>query len=165
MRQKEYNRQKAKEYAKMWAYSRNPKYYDFDKLGGDCTNFVSQCLYAGCNIMNYNKNIGWYYNSLNDRSPSWTGVEFLSNFLINNKGIGPRGKKVSEKEVQIGDVAQLSFDGISFGHTLIIVNIGDILNLDNIYIACHTFDSYNRKLSSYIFKKIKFIHIKGVYMW
>lgn len=100
-----------------------------------------------------------------DRSPSWTGVEFLSNFLINNKGVGPRGKEVSEKDVQIGDVVQLSFDGSSFGHTLIIVNIGDILNLDNINIACHTYDSFNRKLSSYNFEKIKFIHIENVYIW
>ena len=27
--------------------SRNPAYLDFHGLGGDCTNFVSQCLYAG----------------------------------------------------------------------------------------------------------------------
>lgn len=165
MRQVKYDRQKAKEYAKKWAYGRNPKYYDFDKLGGDCTNFVSQAIYAGSNIMNYTKNTPWYYNSLNDRSPSWTGVEFLSKFLVDNKGVGPRGRQVQINEVQIGDVVQLSFDGTSFSHTLIIVNIGDILTLDNIYIACHTYDSYNRRLSTYNFENIKFIHIENVYKW
>lgn len=30
--------------------------------------------------MNYTKNTGWYYNSINDRSPSWSGVEFLYKF-------------------------------------------------------------------------------------
>lgn len=35
-----YNRQKAKEYAKELAYKRNPKYYNYDLLGGDCTNFL-----------------------------------------------------------------------------------------------------------------------------
>ena len=33
-------------YARKWAFSRNPAYYDFENIGGDCTNFVSQCLYA-----------------------------------------------------------------------------------------------------------------------
>ena len=42
-----YNPSKAVEYAKKWAYSRNPKYYDYSNMGGDCANFVSQCLIAG----------------------------------------------------------------------------------------------------------------------
>lgn len=165
MREEIYNREKVKEYAKKWAYSRNPKYYNFDSIGGDCTSFISQCIYAGSGVMNYTKNTGWYYNSVDDRSSSWTGVEFLYKFLINNKGVGPRGKEAKLEELQIGDIAQLSFDGISFGHTLVIVNIGDSLALDNIYIASHTYDSYNRKISSYTFKNIRFIHINGVWKW
>ena len=50
-----YNREKAIEYANTWAYGRNPAYYDYSNLGGDCTNFISQCLYAGGGIMNYAK--------------------------------------------------------------------------------------------------------------
>lgn len=165
MREEIYNREKVKEYAKKWAYGRNPKYYNFDSIGGDCTSFISQCIYAGSRVMNYTKNTGWYYNSVNDRSPSWSGVEFLYRFLTNNKGVGPRGRKANLKELQIGDIAQLSFDGISFGHTLVIVNIGDSLVLDNIYIASHTYDSYNRRISSYTFKNIRFIHINGVWKW
>ena len=163
--QDKYDRQKAKEYAKKWAYGRNPKYYNFDNLGGDCTNFVSQCIYAGADIMNYTKNTGWYYNSINSRSPSWTGVEFLYKFLINNKSVGPRGNKVKINEINIGDIAQLSFDGINFTHTLIVVNLGDIPTLDNIYIACHTYDSYNRRISSYNFEKIRFMHIEGIWKY
>lgn len=34
-------------YANKYAYSRNPNYGDFSKLGGDCTNFVSQIIKAG----------------------------------------------------------------------------------------------------------------------
>lgn len=165
MRKEKYDRKVTKEYAKRWAYSRNPKYYNFDNLGGDCTNFVSQCIYQGAGIMNYTKDFGWYYNSLNDRSPSWSGVEFLSEFLINNKGVGPRGKIANMDEVDTGDVVQLSFDGINFSHTLIIVNIIDKPALDDIYIACHTYDSYNRRISTYNFEKIRFIHIENVYKW
>ena len=42
MKEQEYNRQKAIEYAKKWAYGRNSNYYNFDSVGGDCTSFVSQ---------------------------------------------------------------------------------------------------------------------------
>ena len=59
----------------------------------------------------------------NDKSPSWTGVEFLYKFLINNKGIGPFAKKCNIEDVEIGDIIQLSFDGIKFSHTLFIVGI------------------------------------------
>ena len=42
-----YDRSAAVTYAHRWAFGRNPRYYNFDELGGDCTNFASQCLYAG----------------------------------------------------------------------------------------------------------------------
>lgn len=35
-----YDRISAVSYAKKWALSRNPKYYNFDTVGGDCTNFI-----------------------------------------------------------------------------------------------------------------------------
>ena len=38
-----YDRGKAVAYAHKWAFGRNPAYYNFDKIGGDCTNFTSQC--------------------------------------------------------------------------------------------------------------------------
>ena len=89
MREVQYDRQKVVQYAEKWAFLRNPKYYNFDPLGGDCTSFASQCLYAGSNTMNYTKDIGWYYINGNNKSPSWSGVEFLYKFLINNKSVGP----------------------------------------------------------------------------
>ena len=109
MKVKEYNRMKAVEYAAKWAYKRNPKYYNFDSVGGDCTSFISQCIYAGTGIMNYKKYIGWYYNSSSDRTASWSGVEFLYDFLIKNKGTGPRAIKTDIKEVELGDIIQLKF--------------------------------------------------------
>ncbi|MBQ2742544.1 MAG: amidase domain-containing protein, partial [Oscillospiraceae bacterium] len=36
----EYNRLYAVRYARRWAFRRNPAYYNFDEIGGDCTNFV-----------------------------------------------------------------------------------------------------------------------------
>lgn len=162
MRLKQYNRALAIDYAQKWAYLRNPKYYDFDQLGGDCTNFISQCIYAGSKVMNYNKNNGWYYLNGNNKSPSWTGVEFLYQFLTNNKGNGPYGKEILQNQIELGDIIQLSFDGIKFGHTLIVVEIEDNKRTSGIKIASHTFDSFGKKVSEYNYKKIRFVHIEGV---
>ena len=157
-----YDRNKVIEYAKKWALSRNPKYYNFDNVGGDCTSFVSQCIFAGANVMNYTKDVGWYYIDGNNKSPSWSGVDFLYKFLTNNKSVGPYGKEVKINEIEIGDIAQLSFDGDKFEHTLVIVNIENKFTLSKIKIASHTFDSFNKAISEYLFQKIRFIHISGV---
>lgn len=161
MRYKEYNWKQAIEYARTWAYGRNPKYYNYDPIGGDCTNFISQCLYAGSNIMNYNSANGWYYRNGNDKSPSWTGVEFLYKFLTTNKSVGPYGSEVSLDELELGDVIQLSFNGTTFGHSLIVVN----KDSDEIYVAAHTFNTYNRELCAYSYEKLRGIKIEGVRMW
>ncbi|RKD27286.1 Putative amidase domain-containing protein [Caminicella sporogenes DSM 14501] len=156
-----YDRLNAVSYARRWAFKRNPKFANFDKMGGDCTNFASQVLYAGRCPMNYSK-YGWYYRSLNDRAPAWTSVNYLYKFLINNEGRGPVAKEVSLKDVQIGDLVQLDFDGDGFfNHTPIIVDIGFPKTLYNIFIAAHTIDRLDYRLSNYNFKKIRFLHILG----
>jgi len=102
-----YDRRRAVNYALKWALSRNPQYYDFENIGGDCTNFVSQCLYAGCRVMNYSGDFGWYYIDLNDRAPAWTGVEFLNQFLLTNEGPAVYGEERRLSELRPGDVIQL----------------------------------------------------------
>lgn len=161
MNTRNYDRASAINYAQKWALSRNPKYYNFDAVGGDCTSFISQCLFAGSKKMNYNHENGWYYNNGYDKSPSWSSVEFLYQFLIKNKSYGPRGKEVSISELKPGDIAQLSFDGFSFKHSLFIIDItGSSLN--NIDVATHTYDALGKKISEYNFMKVRFIHIKDV---
>lgn len=152
-----YNRNNAIAYAEEWAFSRNPKYYNFDNVGGDCTSFISQCLLAGGATMNYKKDLGWYYKNGNDKSPSWSGVEFLYNFLTTNKNTGPVGKQVSLKDIEVGDIIQLSFDGKKFSHTLLVVK-KDI----NIYVASHTYDVFGKNLNEYIYKTSRAIHIEGI---
>ncbi|HBT65370.1 MAG TPA: amidase [Ruminococcaceae bacterium] len=157
-----YNRAKAVAYAHRWAFGRNPAYGDFSKMGGDCTNFISQCIHAGGAAMNYTPNTGWYYNSLNSRAPAWTGVEFLYRFLLNNRGKGPYATKASAGEMHPGDVVQLSFDGGNrFGHSLFVVKTGDPPKNSNILIATHTFDSDNRRLDSWEDVVYRYLHIMG----
>lgn len=162
MKYKEYDRLETIEYAKKWALGRNPQYYNFDNVGGDCTSFASQCIYAGCKVMNYTKDYGWYYNNGNSKSPSWSGVEYLYQFLINNKGIGPQAIQTTPNKIEIGDIAQLSFDGKKFEHTLVIVKIENKFTLRGIKIASHTFDSFEKSISEYTFQEIRWLHIERV---
>jgi len=157
-----YNREAAVAYARKWALSRNPNYYNFDKLGGDCTNFVSQCLYAGSGVMNPTPTFGWYYYSASNRSPSWTGVEFLYNFLVRKSGIGPGGVEVPMEAVQPGDMSQFAGGPGRFTHSQFIVSVGKQPALDNILVCTHTYDSLDRPLSTYEFDRIRFIRIEGV---
>jgi len=157
----DYDRDKALEYARKWALGRNPKYADFQNMGGDCTNFASQVIHAGGCPMNYNK-YGWYYRNLNDRAPAWTGVEYLYRFLISNKGVGPFAEEVDLKDVEIGDIVQLQFGyDDTFDHTPVIVQIKYPKSINNILVAAHTIDRLDYPLSNYHFVKIRFLHIKG----
>ena len=149
-----YNREKAVEYANKWALGRNPQYYNFDGQGGDCTNFVSQCLYAGYGEMNYAKNVGWFYISPSNRAAAWSGVEFLHKFLVNNKGAGPRAVEPSIEQAASGDIIQLSFDGVTFGHSLLVVETAS-----EILISAHSDNSLRRPLASYNYSKARLLHI------
>lgn len=162
MQKLQYDREKALAYAKKWAFSRNPKYYNFDRyaLGGNCTNFISQCLYAGGAVMNYAK-YGWFYVNLNSRSPAWTGVQQLFSFLTSNKAAGPFGSLIEPEEASVADVMQFSFDGKVFSHSSLITAINDI-SPEGILLATNTFDSYDRPLSTYAYKLFRIIHIDGI---
>ena len=157
-----YDREAAVVYARQWALSRNPKYYNYDEIGGDCTNFVSQCILAGGGVMNYKPTYGWYYNGANDHSPSWTGVEFLYNFLTRRTGRGPVGREVDIAEVRPGDISQFAGTFAHFSHTQIITSAGDLPSLDNILVCTHAFDSLDRPLSTWDFVRIRFIRIEGI---
>ncbi|MDD3766122.1 MAG: amidase domain-containing protein [Eubacteriales bacterium] len=159
---KAYDRQNAVEYARRWAFDRNPAYYDFEHLGGDCTNFASQCIYAGSGVMNFTPITGWFYISANNRTASWTGVKYLYTFLVNNQGVGPFAKEVDARFVQPGDIVQLSFDGVNFAHSPVVVATGPSPAPSNILVAAHTFDAYNRPLLTYPYKKIRYVHIEGI---
>lgn len=160
MKTKPYDRSKAVEYAIKWANSRNPRYFDFENYGGDCTNFISQCIYAGTNVMNYTRTYGWYYNSSYDRAPAWTGVQFLYNFMIRNKSIGPYATEIDLYEAELGDIIQLG-GGNGYYHTMIITGFESYDNDNAILISTHTFDANQRPINTYIYEKLRCLHIEG----
>lgn len=159
-----YNREKAVEYANLWAMGRNPLFFDYSNLGGDCTNFISQCILAGGGIMNYTRDFGWYYRDANDKAPAWTGVQYLYNFLTRAAAsTGPFGREVDVSRIEAGDIIQLAFqDTGRFSHSLIVVKCGSPPAIDNILINTHTYDRKDYPLSKYFWTRIRFIKILGV---
>lgn len=159
-----YGRRAAVGYAHKWAYGRDPKYYDYEEIGGDCTNFASQCLYAGTGIMNYTPTYGWYYINPNNKTPSWTGVEYFRSFLLREQASqGPFAVETVLGELEPGDFIQLRFDRDIFGHTPIVVEIGSPATPENTLLAAHTYDADFRPLSTYFYTGIRFLHVIGAY--
>ena len=110
-----YDRQKAVEYARRWALERNPIFEDYTGIGGDCTNFVSQAIFAGTCVQNYTRDYGWYFITRQNRAPAWTRVEFFYDFMTGapqltseNGGTEPFGFPIGLDRVQPGDVIQLA---------------------------------------------------------
>lgn len=156
-----YNRNSAVEYAHNWWNKRNPKFLNFDNLGGDCTNFISQCLYYGGIPMQSSNKLGWFYNTSSNRSYSWTGVVEFFNFCTNNtSNTGPRAKIIPIFLLEIGDIIQLQqVSRDRFHHNLIVTKINGTPSLDTVFVTCHTKDSKDKPLTDYYYKKIRFLKI------
>ena len=156
----EYNRERAVEYALRWAFARNPLFENYAGIGGDCTNFVSQSIYAGSCVMNYTETFGWYYISPVNRAPAWTGVVYLYNFLTSNEGVGPFAEVTGADQLEIGDVVQLTNEEGAFYHTLLVTGSDGTGYL----VSAHSDDARNRPLSTYRYASARFLHILGVRM-
>ena len=158
----DYDRKAAVQYAHRWAYGRNPAYYDYETIGGDCTNFASQCVFAASQIMNFTPTFGWYYIDANQKAPAWTGVEYFWNFFTRKTfSVGPVGEPSDLEQMRPGDIVQLSFKGESFQHSPVVVSVGTVPTLENVLVAAHSYDADNRPLSTYEFRDIRFLHITG----
>lgn len=155
---KPYNRENAVAYARKFAFSQNSRFGNFAGIGGNCTNFVSQCIYAGGCEMNYKPTFGWYYISLDERSPSWTGVEYFFNFITQNADVGPFGRVATRDEIEIGDVIQLGRNEEGYYHTLIAVGFDG----EDVLVAAQTDNAYARPLSTYDYDYQRYIKILGI---
>lgn len=79
VRVRPYNRLKAVEYADQWWDRANPDYIHFHV---DCTNYISQCLFAGGAPMNYtgSRSTGWWYRN-QDGQANWSYSWSVANSL------------------------------------------------------------------------------------
>ena len=160
-----YDRNAAVSYAHTWAYRRNPVYYDYQGIGGDCTNFASQCLSAGSGVLDFTPAYGWYYIAPTDKAPAWTGVEYFYRYLTRETPTpGPTARLVRLRDLLPGDFVQLRpANSDRFTHTQIVVRTSYPATLRNTLVAAHSYDADNRPLSTYSFREARFLHITGVW--
>ena len=166
-----YNREEATKYATKWALSRNPAYKDYEKWGGDCTNYVSQCVHAGGIPFDHEGNNilkQWYWYSDMNRTPTWTAAEPFYKYITKNntkdtQNFGIYAVEVSYNELQIGDIVQLIYENDLAYHNMIITDVildgGYLID----YLVCqHPYDLYNFPLSQKQGEK-RYINIIGYY--
>jgi Putative amidase domain len=125
-----YSRRAAADYAVKWAARYNPAFpshakNDCPDCGGDCTNFVSQALYAGGWPMDapapgwdgwysYKERPGFAYP---DTSHPWAGAVPFSLYLIASH----RGFRCKRSDLDLGDVVQgMSNNNGHIFHTAIV---------------------------------------------
>lgn len=161
-----YDRLEAVIYAHRWAYGRKPAFYDYEEIGGDCTNYASQCIYVGTGVMNYTPTFGWYYINSNDKSPSWTGVEFLRDFLVREeRSAGPVAQETQDlSRARLGDVIQLRFSGDAFQHSPVVVQPSSDGDPAKILVAAHSADVDWRPLNTYDYQAYRVLHILGAFV-
>lgn len=159
-----YNTRDAVLYAFRYATSPNKDYYDFTNNGGDCTNFVSQCLYAG----GIKQHIGtaltdtcWFYKTSKNRSSSWTGAKQFKNYITNSKS-KINMVPTNFSNVFTGDVIQLvNKSGVPY-HTLFVNGISYTDGKKDVLVCAHTANRRNVALSVYYGNSTKkYYHIKG----
>lgn len=107
------NLSEARKYAKKWATKINPTYGEEKTkifFSADCTNFVSQILYAGGISMDkYDDDTkGWWWSSKGVRSASWVNANIFKNYM----GSGYSTQKWSDF---VSNVRDGDFIGVDFG--------------------------------------------------
>lgn len=149
-----YNREKATQYAKNYAFNYNPNFYDFSTVGGDCTNFVSQCLLAGGIEMDYSFD-GWFYKSSENRSPSWASVEDLWNYGLKNRNL--KLKKIDIQDLEVGDIVQFYDYFLNrYYHCVIVTKIIKPIKIQNVFVTSHDYNAYNKSLAQYSVSSFRF---------
>jgi hypothetical protein len=156
-----YDRLAVVKYADKWWNSGNPEYITFDV---DCTNYVSQCLYAGGAPMSgkYNQHSGWWYAG-KSWSLSWTVAHSLRWYLASDQNILQAVEVDRAEKLQPGDIICYDFEGDNRYDHSTIVTAKDAYGMP--LVNAHTYNSRHRywayEDSSAYTKNIqyKFFHI------
>jgi hypothetical protein len=138
-----YDRQAAVTYASRWWNRYNPQFRSFPS--DDCTNYISQCLWAGGLPMEDTgrRETGWWYRGPDDAwSFSWTVANALRWYLSGSKrAVG----RPTAKGLDLGDIITYDWNGDDiWTHSTIVVGsdaTGEPL------VAGHTVPSFRRPWS------------------
>lgn len=159
-------------YAAAWAYQyalqNNPSpwhTYSSDE-GGDCTNFVSICLYKGDipfdTVGDPRYNQRWFWNNTSNYTPTWTGVIPLWDYAINDGGVGLSASSVDRQNAYTGDIVQ--FNNGSWHHSAFINNAYTYNDYRFIFICCHSANQQDVNLDNYLASETRrYLHINGWY--
>ncbi|RNB89986.1 hypothetical protein EDM56_12605 [Brevibacillus fluminis] len=160
-----YDRLRAVLYADTHWDNPNPAY---PYLVVDCTNFISQCLYAGGipMISTGNKSTGWWFRGWHENwSYSWAVADSLHRLLASGKAPMRAVRKSSPEELELGDIICYDFDGDGHWQHNTIVTGKDSNGMP--LVNAHTTNSSKRyweyKDSTAYTDNIKydFFHIRG----
>jgi hypothetical protein len=120
-----YRRESAVAFAERWWNEPSPSYEPFEV---NCTNYVSQCIFAGQAPMNYTgkRETGWWYkgrvNGQERWSYSWAVAHSLQRHLSHPRAFGLRAEPVeSPDQLRLGDVICYDWEGNGrIGHNTIV---------------------------------------------
>jgi hypothetical protein len=166
---KTYNRSSACSYAYTWYNTRNPNYPYY--IDNDCTNFVSQCVFAGAPAENVSR--GWYCHMIDqvyqiyDVGSAWPSVVPFYNFITTNSSYaGPYTSSVltGKTGASIGDPIEFYKDSeAKWSHAALITSIGT--NPQELYYTQHSTNKQNAPLSLVYpnggYSQIRVLHIGG----
>ncbi|WP_338044978.1 amidase domain-containing protein [Paenibacillus lignilyticus] len=120
-----YRRDLAAAYADRWWNEPNPAYENFEV---NCTNYVSQCLFAGSAPMNYTgkRDSGWWYRGFSggreNWSYSWAVSNALKTYLSAPHSSALRATVVdSADQLALGDIITYDWSGDNrFQHSTVV---------------------------------------------
>ncbi|MBI4858270.1 MAG: amidase domain-containing protein [Acetobacterium woodii] len=174
----EYDAVAAIDYAMRWVdpvevVRNDEKFGVYDTYGGNCNNYISQCLNAGGIPMDYfgdvNTQWKWYGEEIDldeyetGRSPAWAGVEEFYTYANENDGYGLEA--IVDDNVysgSVGDILQYGQDD-EWLHSVIITDVvtdsdGNMLDY---LINSNTTDRINYPASAYGYSELRLIKILG----
>ncbi|MDO4198836.1 MAG: amidase domain-containing protein [Erysipelotrichaceae bacterium] len=168
-----YNRDAAVAYADQYFNTRNPDWYNFDEIGGNCQNYASQAILAGGIPMDYTGAGQWKCygasstvmpeidNSENasGRTASWVNVNYFYEYAINNTGYGMAAENVLNIFfAEPGDIIQVSYnDANNMAHTTIVSKVVD----GHALVDSNSIDMKDYPIEAYVYPYRRLIKILG----
>lgn len=149
-----YNAIAARNYAYRNYNTQNKAYNYYGSNGGDCTNFVSQCLYAGgmketipSRVPNgINGTSSYWYSLKPNVSTAWIRVaDFHSYWAPKVPDANYEGDTTVSRNGKVGDVVQIRYAGtLKRWHTMIITK----KDSKQVYLSGHTTNRKDHPISS-----------------
>ena len=154
-----YERDSAVAYASEWIGKRNQEWSDFTGRGGNCQNFVSQCLLAGGIPIDIEGEPiwKWFGEDLNERndcegnSSSWISVNGFYQYASTNRGYGLSAVPDAPYQEGVpGDILQMGFPG-NWNHVVLISEViqGEDGHFIDYLVHSNTSDLRNFPASAY----------------